>query len=108
MSSFFTHKDIPYNLRKGPIFGLPKTHSFYYGTNAIHFRGSLIWNNLPAVLSYGIIFLLLFEFKNEINNIGDIDCGCLICRNISYMMSYFILRYSWNLLAKAILCTNGK
>ena len=49
MSSFFTHKDIPYNLRKGPILGLPKTHSFYYGTNAIHFRGSLIWNNLPAV-----------------------------------------------------------
>ena len=44
MWSFFTH-----NLRKGPILGLPKTHSFYYGTNAIHFRGSLIWNNLPAV-----------------------------------------------------------
>ena len=42
MWSFFTHKDIPYNLRKGPFLGLPKTHSFYYGTNAIHFRGSLI------------------------------------------------------------------
>ena len=42
MLSFFTHKDIPYNLRKGPVLGLPKTHSFYYGTNAIHFRGSLI------------------------------------------------------------------
>ena len=45
----FTHKDIPYDLRKGPILGLRKTHLFYYGTNAIHFRGSLIWNNLPAV-----------------------------------------------------------
>ena len=42
MWSFFIHKDIPYNLSKGPILGLPKTHSFYYGTNAIHFRGSLI------------------------------------------------------------------
>ena len=45
----FTHKDIPYNLRKGPILGLRKTHLFYSGTNAIHFRGSLISNNLPAV-----------------------------------------------------------
>ena len=40
MWSFFMHKDIPYNLRKGPILGLPKTHLFYYGTNAIHFRSS--------------------------------------------------------------------
>ena len=50
MWSFFTHKGIPYNLRKGPILGLPKSHSFYYGMNAIHFRGYLIWNNLPAVI----------------------------------------------------------
>ena len=78
MWSFFTHKDIPYNLRKGPILGLPKTHSFYYGTNAIHFRGSLIWNNLPAVVKSS---KSLFEFKNKIKNIGDIDCGCLICRD---------------------------
>ena len=79
MWSFFTHKDIPYNLRKGPILGLPKTHSFYYGTNAIHFRRSLIWNNLPAVVKSSNS---LFEFKNKIKNIGDIDCGCLICRDI--------------------------
>ena len=59
---------MPYNLRKGPIIGLPKTHSFYYGTNTVHFRGSLIWNNLLA-LTWN-------------KNIGDIDCGCLICRNI--------------------------
>ena len=79
MWSFSTHKDIPYNLRKGPILGLPKTHSFYYGTNDIHFRGSLIWKNLPAVVKFSNS---LFEFKNKIKNIGDIDCGCLICRDI--------------------------
>ena len=79
MSSFFTHKDITYNLRKGPILGLPKTHSFHYGTNAIHLRGSLIWNNLPAVVKSSDS---LFEFKNKINIIGDVDCGCLICRDI--------------------------
>ena len=40
--SYFVHKDMRYNLRKGPILGLPKTHSFYYGTNAIYFRKTKI------------------------------------------------------------------
>ena len=68
-----------YSLRKGPTLGLPKTHSFCYGTNAVHFRGSLMWNNLPAVVKSSDS---LFEFKNKIKNIDDIDCGCLICRDI--------------------------
>ena len=46
MWSYFTHKDIAYSLRKGPTFGLPKTHLFYYGTNPVHFRGSHIWNKV--------------------------------------------------------------
>ena len=46
MWSYFTHKDIAYSLRKGPTFGLPKTHLFYYGTNQVHFRGSHIWNKV--------------------------------------------------------------
>ena len=70
---------MPYNLRKAPFLGLPKTHSFYYGTNAVLFRGFLIWNNLPAVVKSSDS---LVEFKNKIKNIGDIDCGCLIYRNI--------------------------
>ena len=76
MWSYFTHKDMPYNFRRGPILGLPKSHSFYYGTNAIHFRGSLIWNNLAAVVKSSDS---LIEFINKIKNIGDIDCGCLTC-----------------------------
>ena len=63
MLSYFMHKDMPYNLRKGAILGLPKTHSFYYGSNAVHFRGSLIWNNLPAIVKSRDS---LFEFKNKI------------------------------------------
>ena len=74
--AYFTHKDI-YNLRKVPILGLPKTQSFSYGTNAVHFRGSLTWNDLPAVVKCSDS---LFEFKNKIKNIGDIDI--LICRDI--------------------------
>ena len=64
---------MPYNLRKGPTLCLPKTHSFFYSKNAIHFRGFLIWNNLPAVVESSD---LLFKFKNKIKIIGDIDCGC--------------------------------
>ena len=77
MWSHFTHKDMFYSL--GPTLGLPKTHSFYYGTDAIHFRGSLIRNNLTAAVKSSDS---LFEFKNKIKNIGDIDCGYLICRDI--------------------------
>ena len=70
---------MPYNLRKDPTLGSSKIHSFYYGTNAVHFCGSLIWNNLPAAVKSSDS---LFKFKNKIKNIGDIDCGCLICRNM--------------------------
>ena len=48
--------------------------SFYYSTNAAHSRGSVIWNNLDVVKPRDS----LFEFKNKIKYIGDIDCACLI------------------------------
>ena len=48
MWSFFKPKKLSCNLRKGPILNLPRTQSAFYSTKAIHFRGSLIWNNLPA------------------------------------------------------------
>ena len=77
MWSFFKPKKLSYNLRKGPILNLPRTQSTYYGTNTIHFRGSLIWNNLPAKVKSSNS---VFEFKTKIKNLGNIDCGCLICR----------------------------
>ena len=57
MWSYFTYKDMPYNLSKGPILGLPKTHSFYHGTNAIDFCGFLIWNTLLLLQSPAIHYL---------------------------------------------------
>ena len=78
-SSSFTHKYMPYSLGKGFTLGLPKAHSFYYGTRADHFRGSLIWIYLPAVVKSSNS---LFKFKNKIKNIGDTDCRCLVCRDM--------------------------
>ena len=66
MWSYFTHKDMPYNLTK-IIYSWLIKNSFYYGVNAIHFRGSVIWNNLPVVLKSSDS---LFQFKSKIKNIG--------------------------------------
>ena len=72
MWPYFTYINISYNLRKGPILYLPSTHSTYYGINSIHFRGSLIWNNLPRDIKSS---KSLSEFTTKIKNFGNIDCG---------------------------------
>ena len=77
MCSFFTHKEIPYNLRKGQVLSLPPARTTYYGTNSVHFRGSLIWNSLPGYIKSS---RSVCEFKNNTKNFRGIDCGCLICR----------------------------
>ena len=77
MLSLFKQKKVSYNLRKGPILSLPRTQSTCYGSNAGHFRGSLVWNNLPVKVKSSNS---VFEFIIKIKNLGDIDCGCLICR----------------------------
>ena len=56
---------MPYSLRKVYTLGLTKTHSFYYSTNAVHFRVFVTWNNLLDIAKSSDSF---FEFKkrNEI------------------------------------------
>ena len=76
MWPYFTYNGISFNLRKGPILYLPSTHSTYYDTNSVHFRGSLIWNNLPRNIKSS---KSLSEFKTKVKNFGNIDCGCVIC-----------------------------
>ena len=76
MWSYFTYNNITCNIRKEPILYLPSTHSTYYITNSVHFRRSLIWNNLPSDIKSSIS---VSEFKTKIKNFGNIDCGCVIC-----------------------------
>ena len=76
MWPYFTYNNISCNLRKGPILYLPSTHSTFYGTNSVHFRGSLIWNNHPRDIKSS---KSLSEFKTKIKNFGNIDCRCVIC-----------------------------
>ena len=74
---FFKPQKLSYNLRKGPILNLQRTQSTYHCASTIHFRGSLIWNNLPAKVKSSNS---VFEFKTKTKNLGNIHCECLICR----------------------------
>ena len=76
MWPYFEFKDSHYNLRKGPSLVLPKAQTTYFGTNTSHFRGSLLWNNLPNIIKNSTSVL---DFKKNIAKLGNIACGCLIC-----------------------------
>ena len=69
--------DMKKNLRRGPVLFTPPARSIIYGTNFVHFRGSLICNRLPDSVKSS---RSISEFKNVIKKIGNIDCGCMICR----------------------------
>ena len=47
MWSYFNENPIPYDLRKGTKVFLSPVKSFLLGLNSVHFRGSILWNNLP-------------------------------------------------------------
>ena len=74
---YLKYREVPYNVRRGPVLFIPPAKSTIYGTNSAHFRGSLIWNKLPNLVKSS---RSISEFKNVIKKIGNIDCGCMICR----------------------------
>ena len=47
MQEFFDLKFTPYSLQKNNLLRLPKTNTSQYGTEAIYFKGSTIWNTVP-------------------------------------------------------------
>ena len=48
MWHFFREKKVPYILRKGAVLFLPPARSTTHGVNSAHFRGILIYNQLPS------------------------------------------------------------
>ena len=61
----------------GPVLFIPPARSTIYGTNSVHFLGSLVWNGLTNLVKSS---RSIFEFKNVIKKLGNIDCACVICR----------------------------
>ena len=76
MCSHFEEKPMPYNLRDGIKFVLPKTKSSRFAINSLRFRVGLLWNNLPVSLKN---CQSLNEFKLEVKNLGNIHCTYLVC-----------------------------
>ena len=65
MYSFFSYKESSYNLRKGQVLSLPPARSKYYGTNPVHFWGSLIRNILPSYIKCNEIWW----WNNAVNDV---------------------------------------
>ena len=75
--SYFNENPIPYDLRKGIKVFLPPVKLFRFGLNSIHFRGSILWNNLPSSVKNS---QTINEFKVKLKNLGNIHCTCGMCR----------------------------
>lgn len=56
---------------------IPPSMSNYFGKNSVHFHGSLIWNSRA---NFDKCSRSVFEFKNNLKQFGNIECGCLIYR----------------------------
>ena len=56
---------------------IPPARSTICSTNSVHFRGSLILNKLPKLVTSNSS---ASEFTNIINKIGNTDCWCMIRR----------------------------
>ena len=72
----FLPKNIKYNLRSGNTLSLIPTKTRKYGLNSLCFRGSLLWNTLPASLKASIS---LSEFRSKIKSWEGDTCSCPIC-----------------------------
>ena len=77
MWSYFNEKPTTYDLRKGTKVFLPPVKSFRLGLNFVHFRGSILWNNLPSLIKNS---QTINEFKVKLKNLGNINCTCGVYR----------------------------
>ena len=77
MWSYFTFKNITYNIRNGPLLKLPNVKSTCYGINSVHFRSCLLWNGFPQTVKHSESIL---ELKRKLKELENVDCSCILCR----------------------------
>ena len=72
---------------------LPPARSTACGTNSAHFRGTLIWNELPSSIKRSKSNI---EFKTNLKHIGNTNCGCVIyVENSFYLFVFFLDKFSY-------------
>ncbi len=76
MKDLFQDKSRNYNLRYTKLKLLPSTKTKTYGTNAIIFKGCLLWNKLPEIYKSS---KSINEFKQQIMKFNTAKCTCKIC-----------------------------
>ena len=77
MWSYFSEKQLLYNIRNGNSLELPHVKSYCFGINLLRFRESTLWNNLPFSVK---INETLTELKNKLKTFRNIHCTCVVCR----------------------------
>ena len=77
MQEFFDLKVTPYSLRNNNMLRLPKTNTSRYGTEALCFKGSIIWNTAPNRYKN---LNSLDKFKQQIKMWKPTTCTCKPCK----------------------------
>ena len=77
MQEFFYLKVTPYSLRNNNILRLSKTNTSRYGTEALCFKGSIIWT---TVLNRYKNLNSLDKFKQQIEMWKPTTCTCKLCK----------------------------
>ena len=80
-------KKIRYDLRKGALLFLPPVMSAIHGRNYAHFRGTLTWNQLPSSIKS---IKRIIDFKTNLNQLRNIECGFAVCRKLFLFIFLFI------------------
>ena len=76
MKIFFDWKNTPYDLRSKRLLNLPETNTSRYGTEALCFKGSLIWNTVPNKIKN---IDNIEDFKKHIKEWKPTTCSCKLC-----------------------------
>ena len=75
MWNFFDLKRNRYNLRDDYLLKLPDTSTCRYGTQALWFKGNLLWNKIPSKYKN---LNSLEESKRQIEQWSPNTCSCKI------------------------------
>ena len=76
MKDFFNLKNTRHGLRSKQLLKLPETSTSRYGTQALCFKGSLIWNTVPKKIKN---MDNIEDFKKHIKDWKPITCSCKLC-----------------------------
>ena len=76
MKNFFDLKNTRYDLRSKQLLKLPETSTSRYGTQALCFKGNLIWNTVPNKVKN---IDNIEDFKKHIKEWKPTACSCKLC-----------------------------